>query len=69
MFLKKNFWFDKRHNIRNNPELIEGLNYIKDKSNDNLISLDTTNLFGEKPKEPPLELLRFNGYHKKKYFC
>ena len=33
------------------------------KSNDKLISLDVTNMLGEIPKEPLLELLRFNSYH------
>ena len=45
------------HNIRNNLELIEGLDKLEIKSNDKLISLDVTNMLREIPKEPLLELL------------
>ena len=37
-FLKENFRFETRHNIKNNLELIEDLNKLKIKSNDKLIS-------------------------------
>ena len=54
--MKKNFRFDTRH-IRNNLELINGLNKPKIKSDDKLIFLDVTNMFGKIPKIPLLELL------------
>ena len=50
-FLKENFQLETRHNIRNNLEPIEGLNKQKIKSNEKLISLDITNMFGEIPKK------------------
>ena len=63
-FLKENFQLETRHNIRNNLEPIEGLNKQKIKSNEKLISLDITNMFGEIPKKKPLlKPLRFNSYY------
>ena len=62
-FLKENFRFETRHNIRNNLEVIEDSNQLKIKSDDKMISLHVTNIFGETLKEPLLELLPFNNYH------
>jgi len=58
-FLKKNFRFDTRHNLRNNLDLMKGLSKLKIKSNDKPIYLDVINMF--RNILPLYEVLRVNS--------
>lgn len=50
--LKENFNFDTIRNIRNNQDLIDGLDKLKIKSNDKVFSSNVCDMFGEISKEP-----------------
>jgi len=61
-YLNENYNFEQKYNIKNSKELTSKLGNIKINSNDKLISLDVTNMFGNIPKQELMEILKNNNF-------